>query len=54
MEHSLAPNSFIPLFLQPTRITSHPNTLVNNIFEGFQNENFPCEDTPVGQPGKVE
>ena len=29
---SLAFNSFIPLILQPTRITSHSNTLINNIF----------------------
>ena len=29
---SLAYNSFIPLILQPTRITSHSNTLVENIF----------------------
>ena len=29
---SLASNSFISLILQPTRITSHSNTLVDNIF----------------------
>ena len=29
---SLASNSFIPLILQPTRITSHSNTFVDNIF----------------------
>ena len=29
---SLAPNSFIHLILQPTRITSHSNTLIDNIF----------------------
>ena len=29
---SLASNSFIPLILQPTRITSHYNTLIDNIF----------------------
>ena len=29
---SLASNSFIPLILQPTRITSHFNTLIDNIF----------------------
>ena len=29
---SLASNSFIPLILQPTRITSHSNTLIENIF----------------------
>ena len=29
---SLASNSFIPLILQPTRITSHCNTLIDNIF----------------------
>ena len=29
---SLASNSFIPLILQPTRITSHSNALIDNIF----------------------
>ena len=29
---SLASNSFIPLILQPTRITSHSNTLIDDIF----------------------
>ena len=29
---SLAFNSFIPLVLQPTRITNHSNTLIDNIF----------------------
>ena len=29
---SLASNSFIPLISQPTRITSHSNTLIDNIF----------------------
>ena len=29
---SLASNSFIPLMLQPTRITSHSNTLIDNVF----------------------
>ena len=29
---SLASNSCIPLILQPTRITSHSNTLTDNIF----------------------
>ena len=29
---SLASNSFIPLILKPTRITSRFNTLVDNIF----------------------
>ena len=29
---SLVSNSFIPLILQPTRITSHSNTLTGNIF----------------------
>ena len=29
---SFASNSFIPLILQPTRITSHSNTLIGNIF----------------------
>ena len=29
---SLASNSFITLILQPTRITSHSNTLVDNVF----------------------
>ena len=32
---SLASNSFIPLILQPTRITSHSNTLIDNIFLNF-------------------
>ena len=29
---SLASNSFIPLILQPNRITNHSNTLIDNIF----------------------
>ena len=29
---SLASNSFIPLILQPTRITSHSNTFIDNTF----------------------
>ena len=29
---SLVSNSFIPLISQPTRITSHSNTLIDNIF----------------------
>ena len=29
---SLASNSLLPLILQPTRITSHSNTLIDNIF----------------------
>ena len=29
---SLAADTFIPLILQPTRITSHSNTLIDNIF----------------------
>ena len=29
---SLASNSFIPLILQPTKITSHSNTLIDIIF----------------------
>ena len=29
---SLASNPFIPLVLQPTRITSHSNTLIDNRF----------------------
>ena len=32
---SLASNSFIPLILQPTRITSHSNTLIDNIFSNI-------------------
>ena len=32
---SLASNSFIPLILQPTRINSHSNALINNIFSNF-------------------
>ena len=29
---SLTSNSFIPLILQPTKITSHPNTPIDDIF----------------------
>ena len=29
---SLASHSFIPLILQPPRITSHSNTFIDNIF----------------------
>ena len=32
---SLASNSFIPLILQPIRITSHSNTLIDNIFSNI-------------------
>ena len=32
---SFASNSFIPLILQPTRITSHSNTLIDNIFSNI-------------------
>ena len=32
---SLASKSFIPLISQPTRITSHSNTLIDNIFSNF-------------------
>ena len=32
---SLASNSFIPLILQPTRITSHSNTLIDSIFSNI-------------------
>ena len=32
---SLASNSFIPLVLQPTRITIHFNTLIDNIFSNI-------------------
>ena len=32
---SLASNSFTPLILQPTRITSHPKTLIDNIFSNI-------------------
>ena len=32
---SLASNSFIPLILQPTRITSHSNTLIDNNSNNF-------------------
>ena len=31
----LKSNSFIPLILQPTRITSHSNTLLDNIFSSI-------------------
>ena len=30
---SIASNSFIPLILQPTRINSHSNALIDNIFQ---------------------
>ena len=33
--HFLASNSFVPLILQPTRIISHSNTLIDNIFSIF-------------------
>ena len=29
---SIASNTFIPLIVQPTRITSHSNTLIDNLF----------------------
>ena len=32
---SLAPNSYIPLTLQPTRITTHSNTHIGNIFSNI-------------------
>ena len=32
---SLASNSFIPLILQPTRITSHSDILIDNIFSNI-------------------
>ena len=32
---SLASNLFIPLILQPTKITSHSNTLIDNIISNF-------------------
>ena len=32
---SLTSNSFIPLILQPTRITGHSNTLIGNIFSNI-------------------
>ena len=32
---SLASNSFTPLILQPTRITNHPKTLIDNIFSNI-------------------
>ena len=34
---SLVSNSYIPLILQPTRITSHSNTLIDNIFSNVIN-----------------
>ena len=33
--NSLAFNSFSPYILQPTRITSHSKTLIDNIFTNF-------------------
>ena len=40
---SLAPNSFIPYTLQPTRLTSHSKTLMDNIFS-----NIICPDAISG------
>ena len=37
---SLASSSFIPLILQPTRITSHSNTLIDNIFSNIIDPNI--------------
>ena len=37
---SLVSNSFIPLILQPTRITSHSNTLKDNIFSNVVDPNI--------------
>ena len=37
---SLASNSFIPLILQPTRIISHSNTLIDNIFSNVIDPNI--------------
>ena len=37
---SLASNSFIPLILQPTRITIYSNTLIDNIFSNFIEPNI--------------
>ena len=37
---ALASNSFIPLILQPTRITSHSNTLIDNIFSNVIDPNI--------------
>ena len=37
---SLASNSFIPLILQPTRITCHSNTLIDNIFSNVIDPNI--------------
>ena len=34
---SLASNSFTPLMLQPTRIASHSNTLIDNLFSNIIN-----------------
>ena len=36
---SHASNSFIPLILQPIRITSHSNTLIDNIFSNVIDPN---------------
>ena len=38
--HSLASNSFMHLILQPTRITSHSNTLIDNIFSNIIDPNI--------------
>ena len=37
---SLTSDSFIPLLLQPTRITSHSNTLIDNIFSNVIDPNI--------------
>ena len=37
---SLASNSFIPLILQPTKITSHSNILIDNIFSNVIDPNI--------------
>ena len=39
---SLASNSFIPLILQPTKITSHFNTLTDNIFSNVIDTDIIC------------
>ena len=40
--NSLASNSFIPLILQPTKITSHSNTLTDNIFSNVIDTDIIC------------
>ena len=44
---SLASNSSMPLILQPTRITSHSNTLIDNIFSNVIDPNIISDNLTV-------